>query len=101
MLTAALATLAETPAAPAFVPPTPALATYADAVVLREVFETGLADLDVFPAPARPGLLALLADLGRIVDDGAAAVDADDAGALLGGALQGIAAIQGLGCPPS
>jgi len=95
-----VATLAETATPPTFVPPNPLLATYADAVVLRDVFETGLADLDVFPAPVRPGLLALLANLRRVVDDGASAFDADDAGTLLGGALQGIAAIQGLGCPP-
>ena len=95
-----VATLAETATPPTFVPPNPALATYADAVVLHDVFETGLADLDVFPAPARPGLLALLADLRRIVDDGVAAFDADDVAALLDGALRGIAAIQSLGCPP-
>jgi hypothetical protein len=96
-----VATLAEAPTAPAFVPPNPALATYGDAVVLRDVFETGLADLDVFPAAARPGLLALLADLRRIVADGAPAFDADDVGTLLNGAVQAIGAIDGLGCPPS
>jgi hypothetical protein len=61
----------------------------------------GLADLDVFPAAARPGLLALLADLRRIVADGAPAFDADDVGTLLNGAVQAIGAIDGLGCPPS
>lgn len=95
-----VATLAETATPPAFVPPNPALATYGDAVVLRDVFETGLAELDVFPASARPDLLALLADLRRIVDDGASAFDGNDVGTLLDGALRAIAAIDALGCPP-
>jgi Zn-dependent M28 family amino/carboxypeptidase len=90
--------LAEATTPPTFVPPNPALATYADALSLRQVFATAQVDLPLF-APADQGVItATGAAIEQIVHDGAGAFDQADVATLLTAALDGVAAIQRLGC---
>ena len=93
-----VAALAETANPPTFVPPNPALATYADAVSLAEVFATARGDLALFPPADQQAIGAVGDAIEQVVLDGPAAFDAADVGTLLGAALNGIAAIQRLGC---
>ena len=90
--------LTETPTPPTFVPPNPALATYADAVSLQKVFTTAQVDLPLFPPADQAVITATGVAIDRIVDDGPGAFDGSDVATLLTAALDGIAAIQRLGC---
>ena len=90
--------LTETATPPTFVPPNPALAEYADALSLRQVFTNGQADLALFPPADQQVIMATGAAIEQIVLDGPGAFDQTDVGTLLTAALDGIAAIQRLGC---
>ena len=90
--------LAETQTPPAFVPPNPALATYADALALQQVFHAAAPDLSLFPPADRQAELDVRDAIDGIVAGGPAAFDSADVGTLLTAALNGIAAIQRLGC---
>jgi len=92
--------LAETTTSPTFTPPDPALATYADAVVLNEVVHRGGADLALFPPSDQALLQGTDAGLAAIVADGPAQFDAGDVSTLLGDAVQTLAALARLGCRP-
>ena len=92
--------LAEAGTPPAFTPPDPALATYADAVVLSEVVHRGGADLALFPPTDQALLQAIDAGLAAIVADGPAQFDAADVSTLLGDAVQTLGALARLGCRP-
>jgi hypothetical protein len=93
-------TMALTDAAtpPAFVPPNPALASYADALTLQVVFGKATPDLDLFSPEDRQRLLDVRDTIDQIVADGPAAFDAQDVAVLLAAALDGIDAIINLGC---
>jgi hypothetical protein len=93
-----VAALAETSTPPAFVPPNPSLATFADAVSLQQVFVRARDDMSLFPAADRQVLTVIGATLDGIVAGGPGAFDQQDVASLLQTALDGIAAIQRLGC---
>ena len=91
--------LADTATPPTFVPPNPAaLATYADALTLQQVFGTSIPDLDLFSPADQQRLLGVRDTIDQIVADGPAAFDSQDIAILLSAALDGIDAIIGLGC---
>jgi hypothetical protein len=90
--------LADTATPPAFVPPNPALAEYRDAVTLAQVFQGGLADQALFPPADQQVLIDTRDAIAQIVADGPDAFDPGDVPVLLSAALDGIAAIQRLGC---
>jgi hypothetical protein len=92
--------LAEATTPPTFVPPNPALASFADALTLQQVFTRAQPDLALF-SPADQQVIMGVADaLDQIVTDGPAMFDQGDVAILLQTALDGIAAIQRLGCRP-
>ena len=93
-----VAALAEAPTPPAFVPPLPTLATYADAVVLNDVVNMGVADLALFAAPDQLLLQNVAAGLATIVSDGPALFDNLDVGTLLADAVDVLGALGRLGC---
>jgi transglutaminase-like putative cysteine protease len=76
-------------AAPAFVPGTP-LATYDDAVALREVADRALPDLDRFDADQQAALLAFNSALADIVAAGPDEFGPDDVGTVLFGAASAV-----------
>src|SRR5205085_494524 len=78
---------------PAFASPDPALATYADAVVLSEVVHRGGADLALFPPADQALLQGIDAGLATIVADGPAQSDATDVSTLLGDAVPTLAGL--------
>ena len=90
--------LAETATSPTFVPPNPALAAYEDSLSLQQVFQRAQADLPLFPPADQQVIVATGDTIDQIVLDGPAAFDPDDVVVLLNAALDGIAAIQRLGC---
>ena len=90
--------LAETATPPVFVPPNPNLAVFADAVTLQQVFMRALPDQSLFSASDQQVLLGIGDALDHIVADGPSAFDQGDVAMTLQTALDGIAAIQGLGC---
>jgi len=90
--------LTETQTPPAFVPPNPGLASYEDAVTLRQVFQTAQSDLALFPPADQQVIAATGNTIEQIVLDGPGAFDSSDVTILLTAALDGIAAIQRLGC---
>jgi hypothetical protein len=90
--------LADIDTPPAFVPPDPGLAVYRDAVTLAQVFETGVIDQALFPPADQQVLLDTRDAIAGIVAGGPAAFDQGDVGVLLNAALQGLAAIERLGC---
>jgi Peptidase family M28 len=81
--------LAGSDAAPTFVPDTP-LATYDDAVALRELADRALADLDRFDAGQQAALLAFDAALTDIVATGPAEFGPDDVSTVLSGAASAV-----------
>ena len=83
---------------PAFVPPNPALATYEDALTLQQVFTRAQVDLPRFSPADQVVLSGIRTTLDAIVADGPATFDGADVAALLTTALDGIAAIDRLGC---
>jgi hypothetical protein len=94
-----VSTLADTTTPPTFLPPNPALAGYEDAVTLQQVFATAIPnDLQLFPPADQQLVAGIAATLDQIVLDGPGAFDQADVVATLGAALQGIAAIERLGC---
>jgi hypothetical protein len=93
-----VAGLAEQSERPRFVPPNPALATYADAVALADVIAMGMSDLHLFPRDVQPGLLDILASVEAIVEDGPDAFDAADAQTAINAAATTIDALTALEC---
>jgi Peptidase family M28 len=93
-----VAGLAEEPTRPAFVEPSAALATYGDAVALRDVIAIGLADLHVLAPADQDGVRAIAASLGRIVEAGPDAFGEDDVPVLLDAALDTIGLLTRLEC---
>ena len=92
------AALAENASTPAFVPPNPALATYADAVSLLRLSTLTLADLSLFAPPEQASLQAIQAGIAQIVADGPALFDSGDVQTSLTSALQILGAIKTLPC---
>jgi hypothetical protein len=90
--------LAETTTPPAFVPPNPSLATFADALTLQEVFVRAQPDVTLFSSADQTVLLGIRDSLAQVVAGGPNAFGQDDIGLVLQTALDGIAAIQRLGC---
>lgn len=90
--------LAETATPPTFVPPNPNLATFSDALTLREVFARAEPDLPLFSSTDRPVILGIRDTLEQVVAGGPDQFGQDDVGLVLQTALDGIAAIQRLGC---
>ena len=95
-----VAALAETSTPPAFVPPNPALAEYADAVTLQTVFTRAQSDLSLFSPADQTVVQNIGTTVNQIVTDGPGQFDGTDVGALISAALDGIAAIQRIGCRP-
>jgi hypothetical protein len=89
--------LTETATPPTFVPPHPGLAVY-DALSLRQVFTTAQVDLPLFSPADQAVIMATGTAIEQIVADGPGAFDQADVTTLLTAALDGIAAIQRLGC---
>lgn len=75
--------LANAGAPPSFVAPSPALATFADAVTLDEVLTAGLADLALFNPTDQTRLLQIQAEIHAMVLDGPANFDSSDVLTLL------------------
>jgi hypothetical protein len=94
----AVAALAEDDPAPTYQALPGVVATYADAVALDQVFTTALADLPLFPPAAQAEVEGTQIAIAGIVADGPALFDNADVGTLLVAALNGIAAIEALGC---
>jgi hypothetical protein len=70
--------LANTTSPPVFMSPNPALATFADAVILDEVLTAGLADLGLFGPADQTQLLQIQAEIHGFVIDGEANFDSSD-----------------------
>lgn len=75
--------LANTTSPPVFVAPNPALATYADAVILDEVLTAGLADLSLFAPADQTALMNSQATIHALVLDGPGNFDSADVTTLL------------------
>ena len=90
--------LAETTTPPAFVPPNPSLATFDDALALREVFTRAQPDLALFSTTDQPVVLGIRDTLEQVVAGGRDQFGQDEIGLILQTALDGIAVIQRLGC---
>jgi hypothetical protein len=95
-----VAALGETSTPPTFVPPNPGLASFADAVTLQQVFMRAQPDLALFPPSDQQVIMGVADTLDQVVADGPALFDPGDVVLLLQTALDGIAAIQRLGCRP-
>jgi hypothetical protein len=93
-----VAALAEDDPAPTYQALPGVIATYADAVALDQVFTTALADLALFPSDAQAQIEGTQIAIAGIVADGPALFDNTDVGTLLVAAVNGIAAIEALGC---
>jgi hypothetical protein len=91
--------LAEQPSRPHFAPPSPALATYDDAVAVADVMALGMEDLHVFPRDVRPDLLDIAAEIQGIVEDGPESFDATDVAVTVDAAATTIDALTELDCP--
>jgi len=91
-------TLAETATPPTFVPPNPALATYADAVVISDVVHQGSADATLFSPTDQASLQTVDAQLAAIVADGPGAFDGNAVGTLLGDTVQVLGILTRNGC---
>ena len=76
-------TLAATNVPPTFTPTGTPLATYADALVLRDAINALQADLALFPPATATQLVGFRAELDTIADAGPAAFDATAIGRLL------------------
>ena len=94
----AVANLADTTTPPAFVAPNPALAAFADALTLQQVFTIATPDLPLFSPADQQVFTGVRTAIDQIVADGPAAFDQGDVAVLVNAALDGIAAIQRLGC---
>jgi hypothetical protein len=90
--------LANTTTPPTFIPPNPNLASFADALTLQRVFTLAQPDLALFPPADQVVVANIKTTIDQIVLDGEAAFDQTDVANLLTAALDGIAAIQRLGC---
>jgi hypothetical protein len=90
--------LTETDAPPAFVPPSPALATFADLERVAGVVQAGQVDLGLF-SPADQTLIANVnTTLQGILAAGPGAFDAGDVGTLLGSAINVVDALRRVPC---
>jgi hypothetical protein len=90
--------LANTSTPPTFIPPNPNLASFADALTLQQVFTLAQPDLALFSPADQVVVGNIKTTIDQIVLDGEAAFDQTDVANLLTAALDGIAAIQRLGC---
>ncbi len=90
--------LAEGATTPAFQPPNPGLAVYADAVALQGVVARARDDLPMFAPTQQAILQGVDASLTQIVADGPALFDSFDVNTVLGSALQTLGAIETLPC---
>jgi len=88
------ATLAEAQGVPAFVPPNPALAVYADAVVLDTIFKRSRSDLNRFTTQDRLAVQKVVDDVAAIVARGPAAFGNADVTTVLEAAVETLAAID-------
>lgn len=94
--------LAESPDTPDFVPPNPALGTYADAITLDTIFTRARPDLRRFGSEQRQRLERVFDAVRAIVERGPDAFAADDVGTLLDAALQTLDVLDdGLACTSS
>jgi hypothetical protein len=92
------AALAETSTPPPFRAPSPALATYADAGVIHDVFSRAQADLILFPPTDQMLLQRLSDELAAVVQGGPEAFGSEEVIVTLNAALQGIGALTRLPC---
>jgi hypothetical protein len=90
--------LAEAAERPPFHAPNPALAVYADAVALLDVFSRAQIDLPIFPAMDQLVILQTYEDLQSVVQAGPDAFDSNAVITTLNAALQGIDAVTRLPC---
>jgi hypothetical protein len=90
--------LANTSTPPTFIPPNPNLASFADALTLQRVFTLAQPDLALFSPADQVVVGNIKTTIDQIVLDGEAAFNQTDVANLLTAALDGIAAIQRLGC---
>ena len=92
------AALADTGSPPPFRGPSPAAASFIDALSISRVFTTAQVDLMLFPPADRMILEQIQRDLTSIVQAGPDAFGPEQVGVLLGAALQGIGALTRLPC---
>ena len=90
--------LLETSTPPAFAPPSPSPATFADAVALNDVVNAGIADLSLFSPADQVTLLQVQTNFSAIVAAGAGNFDAGDVATLLVGALDLLNALSRISC---
>jgi hypothetical protein len=90
--------LADTSAPPPFRGIDPALATYADALSINQVFTTAQSDLILFPPADRVMLQQIQSDLAGVVLAGPESFGPTEIGIVLNAALQGINALTRLPC---
>jgi hypothetical protein len=90
--------LAETTTPPEFVPPNPKLATFDDALTLREVFRRGEPDLTLFTPADQQIVIGIRDTLDQIVAGGPEQFGQNEIAAVLQTALDGIDVIGRLGC---
>jgi Zn-dependent M28 family amino/carboxypeptidase len=76
----------------------PPVATYADAVAMLGITQTGQPDIGLLAPAAQAAYEQYLTDLQRIVDEGEAAFDDADVGPLLGGAATLVSALAATEC---
>src|SRR5690606_41635719 len=90
--------LANTATPPTFVPPFSGLATFADAVVLNEIVNAGMADIGLFGPADQLLLQEAQTDLNAIVADGEGLFDAADVPTVLLAALDVLSVLENLDC---
>lgn len=90
--------LGETSTPPAFVPPNPALATFADAQRVANAVAMGQVDLALFTPADQTLLTGIDTTLQGIVADGPGAFDATDVGTFLGAAIDVVNALRRVPC---
>jgi len=90
--------LADTASPPSFRDPSPALATYVDALSVNHAFTLATPDLPLFSPADRVLLQQLQADLAAVVAAGPDAFGPEQIGVLLGAAAQGIDALTRVPC---
>jgi hypothetical protein len=90
--------LADGEATPEFVPPSPSLATFDDAVIIDEAIRRGQRDLDLFGPPDRARIARVGAEIAAIVRAGRARFGPDQVSRLLLGTLEVIDALTRIEC---
>jgi hypothetical protein len=90
--------LAEADGRPPFRAPNPALATFADAETVLDVFTRAQGDLPLFPLADQLLIQRVQADLAAVVAAGPDTFDANAVTAVLNAAIQGVGALTRLPC---